>query len=175
VIDYNPEVLALAGTELAAWNGSSLADHRVVVEVADVRKALAKAGSFHAIFSDLTAPGTLADCGLFTRDWFRALGAHLEPGGILASTGSLRTRPRRRTGASTRPSARQDSPRSRACRASPASPSWDTATGGSSSAPTDPSHPLRSVRYPFPGACGLSTGRGSWTASSFPGDRPTRG
>ncbi len=49
VIDYNPEVLALAGTELAPWNGSSLADHRVVVEVADVREALAKAGSFHAI------------------------------------------------------------------------------------------------------------------------------
>src|SRR6516165_10112669 len=64
VIDYNPEVLALAGTELAPWNGSSLADNRVVVEVADVREALAKAGSFHAIFSDLTCPGTLADCGL---------------------------------------------------------------------------------------------------------------
>ena len=62
VIDYNPEVLALAGTELAPWNGSSLADNRVVVEVADVREALAKAGSFHAIFSDLTCsrhPGRL--------------------------------------------------------------------------------------------------------------------
>ena len=83
VIDYNPEVLALAGTELAPWNGSSLADNRVVVEVADVREALAKAGSFHAIFSDLTAPGTLADCGLFTRDWFqsarRAPGARGHP------------------------------------------------------------------------------------------------
>ncbi len=87
VIDYNPAVLALAGTELAPWNGSSLADNRVVVEVADARKALATAGSFHAIFSDLTAPGTLADCGLFTRDWFQALGAHLEPGGILALNG----------------------------------------------------------------------------------------
>jgi spermidine synthase len=87
VIDFNPEVLALAGTELAPWNGSSLADNRVFVEVADVRKALAKAGSFHAIFSDLTAPGTVADCGLFTRDWFRAVGAHLEPGGILAVNG----------------------------------------------------------------------------------------
>ena len=30
VIDYNPEVLALAGTELVPWNESSLADHRVV-------------------------------------------------------------------------------------------------------------------------------------------------
>src|SRR5262245_18367033 len=87
VIDYNPEVLALSGTELAPWNGSSLADNRDVVEVADVREALAKAGSFHAIFSDLTCPTTLADCGLFTRDWFRALGAHLEPGGILAFNG----------------------------------------------------------------------------------------
>ena len=87
VIDYNPEVLALAGTELAPWNGSSLADNRVVVEVADVREALAKAGSFHAIFSDLTSPGTLADCGLFTRDWFQTLRAHLEPGGILALNG----------------------------------------------------------------------------------------
>jgi spermidine synthase len=87
VIDYNPEVLALAGTELAPWNESSLADHRVVVEVADVRKALAKAGSFHAIFSDLTCPGTLADCGLFTRDWFQNLRGHLEPGGILALNG----------------------------------------------------------------------------------------
>ena len=66
LIDFNPQVLALAGTELAPWNGSSLADNRVVVLVADVRKALAKAGSFHAIFSDLTAPGTLDDCGLFT-------------------------------------------------------------------------------------------------------------
>jgi spermidine synthase len=87
VIDYNPEVLALAGTEIALWNGSSLADNRVVVEVADVREALAKAGSFHAIFSDLTCPGTLADCGLFTRDWFQKLRAHLEPGGILALNG----------------------------------------------------------------------------------------
>ena len=87
VIDFNPEVLDLAGTEIAPWNESSLADNRVVVEVADVRKALAKAGSFHAIFSDLTAPGTLADCGLFTRDWFQTLGAHLESGGILAVNG----------------------------------------------------------------------------------------
>ena len=39
LIDFNSEVLALAGTELAPWNGSSLADNRVVVEVADVRKA----------------------------------------------------------------------------------------------------------------------------------------
>ena len=73
LIDYNPEVLALAGTELAPWNWSSLADSRVVVEVADVREALAKAGLFHAIFSDLTCPATLADCGLFTRDWFQYL------------------------------------------------------------------------------------------------------
>jgi spermidine synthase len=87
LIDYNPKVLALAGTELAPLNGSSLADNRVVVEVADVREALAKAGSFHAIFSDLTCPGTLADCGLFTRDWFQQLRAHLEPGGILALNG----------------------------------------------------------------------------------------
>lgn len=87
LIDYSPDVLALAATELAPWNGSSLADHRVVVEVADVREALAKAGSFHAIFSDLTCPGTLADCGLFTRDWFQALRSHLEPGGILALNG----------------------------------------------------------------------------------------
>ena len=87
VIDYNPEVLALAGTELVPWNESSLADHRVVVEVADVREALEKAGSFHAIFSDLTCPGSLADCGLFTREWFQKLHAHLEPGGILSING----------------------------------------------------------------------------------------
>jgi spermidine synthase len=87
LIDLNPEVLALARTELAAWNGSSLADNRVVVEVADVRQALAQAGSFHAIFSDLTCPSTLADCGLFTRDWFEKLRTHLEPGGILALNG----------------------------------------------------------------------------------------
>src|SRR5271154_5426140 len=30
LIDYNPEVLALAGTEFASWNESSLADNRVV-------------------------------------------------------------------------------------------------------------------------------------------------
>ena len=87
VIDYNPEVLALAGTEFALWNGSSLGDSRVVVEVADVREALPKAGSFHAIFSDLTCPGTLADCGLFTCDWFQKLSTHLERGGILALNG----------------------------------------------------------------------------------------
>ena len=87
LIDYNPEVLALARTEFAPWNESSLADNRVAVEVADVREALAKAGSFHAIFSDLTCPSTLADCGLFTRDWFQELRAHLEPGGILALNG----------------------------------------------------------------------------------------
>jgi spermidine synthase len=87
LIDHNPEVLALAGAELTPWNGSSLADNRVVVEVADVREALAKAGSFHAIFSDLTCPGTLADCGLFTRDWFQKLHTHLELGGILAING----------------------------------------------------------------------------------------
>jgi spermidine synthase len=87
VIDYNPEVLALAGTELVPWNESSLADHRVVVEVADVREALEKAGPFHAIFSDLTCPASVADCGLFTREWFQKLRAHLEPGGILALNG----------------------------------------------------------------------------------------
>jgi spermidine synthase len=87
LIDYNPEVLALAGAELTPWNGSSLADNRVVVEVADVREALASAGLFHAIFSDLTCPGTLADCGLFTREWFCKLHTHLEPGGVLALNG----------------------------------------------------------------------------------------
>jgi spermidine synthase len=87
LIDYNPDVLALAGTELVPWNESSLADQRVVVEVADAREALEKAGSFHAIFSDLTCPGSLADCGLFTRDWFRKLRSHLEPGGILSING----------------------------------------------------------------------------------------
>jgi spermidine synthase len=87
VIDYNPDVLALAATELAPWNESSLADHRVVVEVADVREVLEKAGSFHAIFSDLTCPGSLADCGLFTREWFQKLRTHLEPEGILAING----------------------------------------------------------------------------------------
>ena len=49
------------------------------------------------------------------------------------------------------------------------------ATGDSSSARTEPSHPLNFVRYPFPGACGLSTVQGSWIASRFPGNRPTRG
>ncbi len=87
VIDFNPDVLALARTELAAWNESSLADERVVVEVADVREALPAAGSFHVIFSDLTCPATLADCGLFTRDWFQKLREHLEPEGILAING----------------------------------------------------------------------------------------
>jgi spermidine synthase len=87
VIDYNPEVLALARTELVPWNESSLADCRVVVEVADVREALERAGSFHAIFSDLTCPASLADCGLFTRQWFQKLQAHLVPGGILAING----------------------------------------------------------------------------------------
>jgi spermidine synthase len=87
MIDYNPEVLALAGTEFTPWNEASLADNRVVVEVADIREALAHSGSFHAIISDLTCPGTLADCGLFTRDWFQNLRGHLEPGGILALNG----------------------------------------------------------------------------------------
>src|ERR1700679_3682495 len=35
----------------------------------------------------LALAGTVADCGLFTRDWFQALGAHLEPGGVLALNG----------------------------------------------------------------------------------------
>jgi spermidine synthase len=87
VIDYNPEVVALAGTELVPWNEASLNDHRVVVQIADVREAVAKAGSFHAIFSDLTCPSSLTDCGLFTREWFQGLRAHLEPGGILAING----------------------------------------------------------------------------------------
>ena len=175
LIDYNPEVLALAGTELAPWNGSSLADNRVVVEVADVREALAKAGSFHAIFSDLTCsrhPGRLRP--VHTRLVPERSARTWSPGASLPSTGSLRTRPPRRTGASTRPSARPDSPRSRAGRASPASPSWDMATGGSSSARTEPSRLLRWVRYPFHRACALSTDLGSWTASSFPGNRPTQ-
>src|SRR6516164_9256841 len=59
----------------------------LVLGGADVREALAKADSFHAIFSDLTCPATLADCGLFTRDWFQKLRAHLGPGGILAING----------------------------------------------------------------------------------------
>ena len=111
VIDYNPEVLALAGTELAPWNGSSLADNRVAVEVADVRESGSpKAGSFHAIFSDLTCPGTLADCGRSvphatgSRQLAHAPGARGHPRPQRALSGPD---PRRRTGASTcRPSAR---------------------------------------------------------------------
>ena len=87
VIDYNPELVALARTKLSSYNQSSLTDPRVVVEVADARAAVPRAGRFHVILSDLTFPGTLADCELFTHDWFQRLREHLEPGGVLALNG----------------------------------------------------------------------------------------
>ena len=66
VIDYNPEVLAPWRYRARPGTGSSLADNRVVVEVADVpgKARLRREGrlSFHAIFSDLTRsrhPGRL--------------------------------------------------------------------------------------------------------------------
>src|SRR5262249_46901809 len=151
------------------------------VEVADVREALEKAGSFHTIFSDLTCPASLADCGLFTREWFQNLRAHLEPGGILAINGlSPDQTPEAywclyQTLPPAGLAALPDSPLSRAGRTSPASPNWGMATGGSSSARTGPSHPLRFVRFPSRRACELSTDPGSWTASSSPGSRPTGG
>src|SRR3954462_3833748 len=70
--------------ELTAYNRGSLDDPRVVVDVADGASALAAAGTFDAIFSDLTFPGTLSDCALFTRDWFARLREHLRPGGVIA-------------------------------------------------------------------------------------------
>ena len=87
IVDYNPAVIALARSELRPYNEGSLDDPRVTVEVADARECLATAGSFHAIFADLTFPGTADDCALFTRDWFTTLRLHLEPGGLIALNG----------------------------------------------------------------------------------------
>jgi spermidine synthase len=87
IVDCNPEVIALARGELRPFNGGSLDDPRVTVDVADARDALGEAGRYHAIFSDLTFPGTLADCSLFTRDWFGRLHHALKPGGLIALNG----------------------------------------------------------------------------------------
>lgn len=84
VVDLDPRILALARSELAAHNAASLDDPRVRVTVADAREVLDGSGRFHAIFSDLTYPGSLDDCALYTRDWLTRLRSHLQPGGLVA-------------------------------------------------------------------------------------------
>jgi spermidine synthase len=87
VVDCNPDVVRLARSELRPFNAGSLDDPRVVVTVADARDVLDSAGAFHAIFADLTFPGTPDDCALFARPWFGRLRTHLLPGGVLALNG----------------------------------------------------------------------------------------
>lgn len=84
VVDVDARVVAFARDRFAAFNQGALDDPRVRVTIADAREVLDELGHFHAVFSDLTFPGSLADCALFTRDWFARLQTRTRPGGVLA-------------------------------------------------------------------------------------------
>ncbi len=72
-----------AARKFAAWNGNVLEDPRTTVTIADGRHRLALAReSFDLITSDPVHPWTRGSSDLYTLEHFRAMAAHLAPGGV---------------------------------------------------------------------------------------------
>lgn len=89
LVDLDPDVLALARTELRDLNEAALDDPRVAVRVGDARDFAAGAAErgerYDAIICDFTVPTDEAGCRLYSVEWFGLLRHLLAPGGALVT------------------------------------------------------------------------------------------
>jgi len=82
VLELSPAVVD-AARSFADWNGALLDDPRVEVIVADGRHALAHdPARYDLVTSDPIHPWTRGSSDLYSLEHFRAMSAHLAPGGI---------------------------------------------------------------------------------------------
>jgi spermidine synthase len=89
LVDIDPNVLALARTELRDLNEAAFEDPRVQAHAADAREfvasTVARGDHYEVILCDFTVPDDVAGCGLFAVEWFGALRQLLAAGGALAT------------------------------------------------------------------------------------------
>lgn len=87
LVDHDPEMLALAASELAGLNAGATRDPRASINACDARawvKASAESGRrYDLILCDLTWPRTPDDATFHTTPWYEALSAILAPAGVL--------------------------------------------------------------------------------------------
>jgi spermidine synthase len=97
VVDYDPEVLALARTEFAAYNcGSLLADastplgaQQVAVYIQDAFEFVQQLpeACYHVVIGDFTCPTRPEDMAVFSLEWFTQVRRVLDSQGIFALNG----------------------------------------------------------------------------------------
>jgi spermidine synthase len=82
VFEIEPRLPA-AARQFSAWNGGLLDDPRTRVSIADGRLALARSPRrWDLITADPLHPATRGSSDLFSLEHFRAMAAHLAPGGV---------------------------------------------------------------------------------------------
>jgi len=88
LVDYDPQILSFAKTELAIINNNSLQDARLNLHVRDAwqfaEEAVEKQLRFDIIISDLTVAEDLAGARFHSIDWYKKLADLLTAEGILA-------------------------------------------------------------------------------------------
>jgi spermidine synthase len=88
LVDYDPEILEFARTELAVLNAGSLSDARINIHIQDawkfVDQALSRDASYDVIVSDLTVAENVMEARFHTVDWYAKLARLLTDKGILA-------------------------------------------------------------------------------------------
>ena len=88
LVDYDPQILSLAKTDLANVNNNSLADPRLTIHVNDAwefaNQALEKNLAFDIIISDLTVAEDINGARFHSIDWYSKLSRLLSADGILA-------------------------------------------------------------------------------------------
>jgi spermidine synthase len=88
LVDYDPEILEFARTELAVLNAGSLSDARINIHIQDawefVDQALSRDALYDVIVSDLTVAENVMEARFHTVDWYAKLARLLTDKGILA-------------------------------------------------------------------------------------------
>ena len=85
LVDYSPEIIALANTSLAPYNANSLQDPRVSVYIEDAWEFLKSAPLYDLIVCDFTVPRRQEDTRVFSDTWFETLRSHLSVHGVITA------------------------------------------------------------------------------------------
>src|SRR5579885_925942 len=88
LVDYDPQILEFARTEIAELNDNSLSDPRLNIHIRDgwefVDQCLQRDAHYDLIICDLTVPEDASGARFHTIDWYEKLSRLLSPEGVLA-------------------------------------------------------------------------------------------
>jgi spermidine synthase len=88
LVDFDPQILAMANSELSGLNASSLTDARMQIHVQDAwvfcEESLNLGKQYDLIVCDLTVPEDLSGARFHTCDWYEKLHRLLTPSGVVA-------------------------------------------------------------------------------------------